>query len=125
MKKIVKTDLCPKAIGPYSQAIMVGDFLFASGQVGINPIDGNIVEGGIQAQAEQVIKNIKGLLESCGLSMDNIVKSTIFITDMNNFSLINEIYGKYFPDSPPARSCVEVKRLPKEALVEIEVIAHK
>jgi 2-iminobutanoate/2-iminopropanoate deaminase len=125
MKKVIKTDLAPKAIGPYSQAIMVGDFLFASGQIAIDPKKGELVEGGIEAQATQVMENIKNLLAAAGMDFSHVVKTTIFLTDMNNFSLVNEIYGKYFGEEPPARSCVEVSRLPKGALIEIEVIAHK
>ena len=125
MKKVIKTDLAPKAIGPYSQAIMVGDFLFASGQIAIDPKKGELVEGGIEAQATQVMENIKNLLAAAGMDFSHVVKTTIFLTDMNNFSLVNEIYGKYFGEEPPARSCVEVSSLPKGALIEIEVIAHK
>ncbi|WP_422444784.1 RidA family protein [Thermoanaerobacterium sp. DL9XJH110] len=125
MKKVIKTDLAPKAIGPYSQAIMMGDFLFASGQIAIDPKKGELVEGGIEAQATQVMENIKNLLAAAGMDFSHVVKTTIFLTDMNNFSLVNEIYGKYFGEEPPARSCVEVSRLPKGALIEIEVIAHK
>jgi 2-iminobutanoate/2-iminopropanoate deaminase len=104
---------------------MMGDFLFASGQIAIDPKKGELVEGGIEAQATQVMENIKNLLAAAGMNFSHVVKTTIFLTDMNNFSLVNEIYGKYFGEEPPARSCVEVSRLPKGALIEIEVIAHK
>ncbi len=125
MKKVIKTDLAPKAIGPYSQAIQLGDFLFASGQVGIDPEKGRMVEGGIEAQAIQVMKNIENVLKAVEMDFSNVIKTTIFLTDMGNFSLVNDIYGKYFANEPPARSCVEVKGLPLGALIEIEVIASK
>lgn len=125
MKKVIKTDLAPKAIGPYSQAIMIGDFLFASGQIAIDPKKSELVEGGIEVQAAQVMENIKNLLAGAGMDFSHVAKTTIFLTDINNFSLVNEIYGRYFSEEPPARSCVEVSCLPKGALIEIEVIAHK
>lgn len=125
MKKVIKSDLAPKAIGPYSQAIMLGDLLFASGQIAIDPTKGEIVEGGIEAQTPQVMENIKNILSTAGMDFSNVVKTTIFLTDLKNFSLVNDIYGKYFTNEPPARSCVEVSSLPKGALIEIEVIAHK
>ncbi|KYO68692.1 MULTISPECIES: RidA family protein [Thermovenabulum] len=124
-KKIIKTDQAPKAIGPYSQAVMVGDFLFASGQIALDPATGEMVEGGIEAQATRVMENIKNILAAAGMDFSNVVKSTIFITDINNFAKVNEIYGKYFPENPPARSTIEVSKLPKGALIEIEVIAHR
>lgn len=125
MKKAISTDMAPKAIGPYSQAIMTGDLLFASGQIAIDPAKGELVEGGIEAQAKQVMENIKNLLAAAGMDFSSVVKTTIFLTDINNFSLINDIYGSYFSKEPPARSCVEVSHLPKGALIEIEVIAHR
>jgi 2-iminobutanoate/2-iminopropanoate deaminase len=124
LKNIIKTDLCPKAVGPYSQAVIVDGFLYASGQIGINPESGEIVEGGITEQTVQVMENIKNLLSFVGCTFDNVVKTTVFITDMGKFSIINEIYAKYFAGDPPARSCVEVSKLPKGALVEIEIVAH-
>lgn len=125
MKKVITTDMAPKAIGPYSQAIMAEDLLFASGQIAIDPAKGELVEGGIEAQAKQVMENIKNLLAAAGMDFSSVVKTTIFLTDINNFSLINDIYGSYFSKEPPARSCVEVSHLPKGALIEIEVIAHR
>ncbi|SHM27275.1 2-iminobutanoate/2-iminopropanoate deaminase [Caldanaerovirga acetigignens] len=125
MKKVIKTDMAPKAIGPYSQAIMVGDFLFASGQIAINPVTGEIVEGGIEAQTRQVMENVKNILQAAGMDFSNVVKTTVFITNMDNFGKVNEIYAAYFGENPPARSCVEVSRLPKGALIEVEVIAHR
>ncbi|MCR4430902.1 MAG: RidA family protein [Tepidanaerobacteraceae bacterium] len=125
MKKVITTDMAPKAIGPYSQAIMIGDLLFASGQIAIEPAKGELLEGGIEAQAKQVMENIKNLLAAAGMDFSNVVKTTIFLTDLNNFALVNDIYGSYFSEEPPARSCVEVSHLPKGALIEIEVIAHR
>ncbi|AEE90370.1 Enamine/imine deaminase [Tepidanaerobacter acetatoxydans Re1] len=125
MKKVINTNLAPKAIGPYSQAIMLEDLLFASGQIAIDPKKGEIVEGGIEAQTSQVMENIKNILSAAEMDFSNIIKTTIFLTDLNNFSLVNDIYGGYFTKEPPARSCVEVSRLPKGALIEIEVIAQK
>jgi len=124
-KRIIKTEQAPKAIGPYSQAVMIGDMLFASGQIALDPATGELVEGGIEAQATRVMENIKNILAAAGMDFSNVVKSTIFITDINNFAKVNEIYGKYFPENPPARSTIEVSKLPKGALIEIEVIAHK
>ncbi|RKL62303.1 RidA family protein [Thermoanaerobacteraceae bacterium SP2] len=122
-KNIISTEKAPAAIGPYSQAVKSGGFLFASGQIPINPATGQIVDGGIEEQTKQVLENVKGLLESLGASMDNIVKTTLFITDMNDFVTINDIYSGYFKKSPPARSCVEVSRLPKDVKIEMEFIA--
>lgn len=127
MKKVINTDNAPKAIGPYSQGIMMGNFIFISGQIPINPETGSLVVGEdlIVAQTHQSMKNLKNILESQNLSFENVIKTTIFITDMNNFSKVNEVYAEYFQGNYPARSCVEVSKLPREALVEIEVIAHK
>ena len=125
MKTVIKTELAPKAIGPYSQAIMLGDLLFASGQIAIDPTKGEIVEGGIEAQTPQVMENIKNILSTAGMGFSDVVKTMIFLTDLKNFALVNDIYGRYFSQEPPARSCVEVSSLPKGALIEIEVIAHK
>ncbi|RKL61235.1 RidA family protein [Thermoanaerobacteraceae bacterium SP2] len=123
-KNIISTEKAPAAIGPYSQAVKSGGFLFASGQIPINPATGQIVDGGIEEQTKQVLENVKGLLESLGASMDNIVKTTLFIADMNDFATINDIYsGYFFKKSPPARSCVEVSRLPKDVKIEMEFIA--
>lgn len=124
MKKIISTAKAPAAIGPYSQAIITGSLLFASGQIPIDPATGQIVEGGIEEQATRVFENIKAILEEAGTSLDNVVKTTCFISDMNNFAAVNGIYAKYFgEDTPPARSAVEVSRLPKDVMIEIEVIA--
>ena len=126
-KKAISTSAAPAAIGPYSQAIRSGDFLFASGQVGFDPVTGNVVEGGIEAQTERVLANIKAVLEAAGLTTDHVVKTTVFLKNMQDFAAMNAIYAHAFaPEgaTPPARSTVEVARLPKDALVEIEIIAR-
>ncbi|PRR77891.1 Enamine/imine deaminase [Clostridium liquoris] len=127
MKKVISTDLAPKAIGPYSQGIMVGDLIFLSGQIPVDPATGEIVTGDdpIVTQTHQSMNNVKNILESQGLSFNNVIKSTVFITDMNDFPKVNEAYAQYFQGTYPARSCVQVGKLPKGALVEVEVVAHK
>ena len=122
-RQIVATDAAPKAIGPYSQAVWAGDYLFCAGQIPLDPATGNIVAGGIVEQTTRVLENIKGLLKSQGLDFGNVAKSTVFLSDMNNFAAMNEVYGRYFTKDFPARSTVQVARLPKDALVEIEVVA--
>ena len=121
---VISTEKAPGAIGPYSQAIIHGDTLYTSGQIPVNPATGEIPEG-IEAQAEQVMENVKNLLESAGTSMANVIKTTVFIKDMGEFTKINEIYARYFEGDCPARSCVEVARLPKDVLMEMEAIALK
>ena len=123
MKEIISTDKAPAAIGPYSQGVKAGEFLFLSGQIALDPKTMTDVEGDAAAQAEQVMKNMKGALESQGLDYSDVVKTTVFIKDMNEFGRINEVYGRFFAKDAPARSCVEVARLPKDVLVEIEAIA--
>ncbi|MFD1442948.1 MULTISPECIES: RidA family protein [Thermoactinomyces] len=123
MKK-VQTDKAPQAIGPYSQAVETGDWIFTSGQIPLTP-DGKLVAGGIEEQTRQVLENLKSVLEAAGSGLEHVVKTTIFLRDMNQFQTVNEIYGGYFKEHQPARSCVEVSRLPKEVLIEIEVIAKK
>ncbi len=125
MKKIISTDKAPAAIGPYSQAVEVGNFVFTSGVIPIDPATGELAGGSAANQAEQAFGNLKNLLEAAGTSMDNVVKTVVFIQDMNEFGSINEVYGKYFPKPYPARSCVEVARLPKDVALEIEAIATK
>lgn len=120
--KVIQTSKAPAAIGPYSQGIVQGGVLYTSGQIPIDPATGEISEGGIQAQTEQVMKNISAVLEAAGSSFENVVKTTCFLSDMENFGAFNEIYGKYFVNKP-ARSCVAVKTLPKNVLCEVEVIA--
>ena len=124
MKKVISTTNAPAAIGPYSQAIEANGFVFASGQIPVNPETGEIPEG-IEAQAEQVMKNVKNLLEAAGTSVDQVVKTGVFIKNMDDFATINGIYAKYFAKDCPARSCVEVARLPKDVILEMEAIAVK
>ncbi|SDD60812.1 RidA family protein [Sporomusa acidovorans] len=123
MKDVIETKQAPEAIGPYSQARMSGDYLFTSGQIPINPQTGAIVADEISAQAAQVMENLKQVLIAADMSFNDVLKTTVFITDMNNFAAVNEVYGRYFTDKLPARSCVAVAGLPKGALVEIEMIA--
>ena len=121
--KTVATDKAPAAIGPYSQAQIVGNLVYTSGQIGIDPATGAIVEG-LEAQAEQVFTNLSELLKAAGSDMSKVVKTTVFIKNMNDFAAINAVYAKYFAEPFPARSCVEVARLPKDVLLECEVIAE-
>lgn len=125
MKKIISTDKAPKAIGPYSQAIEFNNMVFTSGVIPVNPETNELVTGSIEVQAEQAIGNLAALLEEAGSSVDNVIKTTVFIKDMNDFAKVNEIYANYFKKDCPARSCVEVARLPKDVLIEIEAIAFK
>jgi 2-iminobutanoate/2-iminopropanoate deaminase len=124
MKDVVLTDRGPKPIGPYSQAIKSAGLLFASGQVALDPSSGEFLSGDIRQQTERVLENIKAVLEAGGVNLHHVVKTTVFLKDMNDFAAMNEVYGKYFTSAPPARSTVQVARLPKDALVEIEVIAR-
>ena len=124
MKKIIATDKAPAAIGPYSQAVEVNGLVYTSGVIPVDPATGNIPEGSV-AQAEQAFKNMKNLVEAAGSSMDKVLKTTVFIKEMNDFAAINEVYAEFFPEPYPARSCVEVARLPKDVMLEIEVIAEK
>lgn len=123
MKKAVQTANAPAAIGPYSQAIQAGGFLFCSGQIALDPASGNVVGDDVAAQTAQVMKNIEAVLAAANLKLANVVKTTIFLTDMKDFPVVNEIYGKHFPEVPPARSTVAVAGLPKGVKVEIEVLA--
>lgn len=118
----VQTDQAPAAIGPYAQAKIVGNMVFTSGQVALRP-DGTLNDGTVEEQTEQVMTNLAAVLEAAGSNLQNVVKTTVFIKDMNDFARINEVYGKHFGDHKPARSCVEVARLPKDVLVEVECIA--
>jgi 2-iminobutanoate/2-iminopropanoate deaminase len=122
-KQVIQTDRAPRAIGPYSQAIQAGNFLFLSGQIPLDPKTGELVSGGIQQQTRQVLENIKGVLESQELGMENVIKVTIFLKDIGSFNKVNVIYATYFPSSPPARSTVAVAKLPRDAEIEIEAIA--
>jgi 2-iminobutanoate/2-iminopropanoate deaminase len=123
MKKIISTNSAPKAIGPYSQAVVAGPFLFASGQIPINPLTNELIKAGIAQQTEQVLNNLKAVMEKAGGSMDSIVKTTIYLKNMEDFAKVNEVYGKYFAANPPARATVAVSRLPKDVDVEIDAIA--
>ena len=123
-KEIVSTDKAPKAIGPYSQGVKFGDLLFVSGQTPLDPNSMKMVEGNVQVQAERCLDNIKAILEAAGSSLDKVLKATVFIQDMDDFSKVNEVYAQYFTKDQPARSCIEVAGLPMDAEVEIEVIAH-
>ena len=122
-KKIISTDKAPAAIGPYSQAVKAGDIIYTSGMIPVIPQTGEIVDG-VEAQARQVLTNVRSLLEASGSSMDKVIKTTVFIKDMNDFAKINAVYAEFFEEgSYPARSCVEVARLPKDVLMEMEAIA--
>lgn len=123
MKKVIKTTKAPDAIGPYNQAIQVGNLVYTSGQIPIDPATGNFVEGGIKEQTRQSLLNVKAILEEAGLTMNDVIKTTVFMADMNDFSDMNAVYSEFFPEPYPARSAVAVKTLPKGALVEIEVVA--
>lgn len=125
MKTVISTEKAPQAIGPYSQAIEVNGMIYTAGMIPINPANGLLVTGGVTEQAIQALSNLKALVEEAGSSMDKVVKTTVFIKDMNDFGKINEVYANYFTGNYPARSCVEVARLPKDVLIEIEAIAIK
>ncbi|MCD7036642.1 RidA family protein [Metabacillus sp. GX 13764] len=120
--KIVETKQAPAAIGPYSQAVTVNNMVYTSGQISLTP-EGTLTDGDVQAQTHQVFANLKAVLEEAGASLETVIKTTVFIKDMNDFSLINDVYGGYFHTHKPARSCVEAARLPKDVLIEIEAIA--
>ena len=125
MKKVIATTNAPAAIGPYSQAVQVGNMLFASGQLGIDPATGNFVEGAVKEQTAQAFKNVRAILTVAGLDISDVVKTTVFLADMGDFGAMNEVYASQFEGAFPARSAVAVKTLPKNGLVEIEVIAVK
>lgn len=125
MKTIISTDKAPQAIGPYSQAVEVNGMIYTSGMIPINPADGTLITGSVEEQADQALKNLKAIVEESGSSMEQVIKTTVFIKDMNDFAKINEVYARYFTDNYPSRSCVEVARLPKDVLIEIEAIAMK
>lgn len=122
MKEVIQTDKAPKAIGPYSQAIKAGNLLFISGQIPIDPVTGELVVTSIEAETKQVLENFKAIVERANGTLKDVVKTTIFIKDMEQFTTINDIYGQYFSEEPPARACVEVARLPKDVNIEIEGI---
>jgi len=122
-RETVSTPLAPRAVGPYSQAVWAGDLLFCAGQIPLEPTTGQMIPGGIQEQTRQVLENIQALLKSQDLTLGAVVKTTVFLQDMGDFAAMNEVYERYFADHPPARSTIQVARLPKDALVEIEAIA--
>ena len=125
MKKVISTAEAPQAIGPYSQAIEAGGFVFVSGQIPLIPATGELVDGSVEVQTARVLENLKAILEAAGASLEDVVKTTVYITNMDDFAKVNGIYGQYFQENPPARVCVEVSKLPKGALVEIDVIAAR
>lgn len=123
-REVINTKNAPGAIGPYSQGIIVGDFVYTSGQIPINPATG-VMETDIKVATKQSMENVKAILEAAGTSLENVVKTSIFLKDLNDFAAVNEVYGTYFTENPPARSCVQVAKLPKDAVIEIEAIATK
>ncbi|MDX6404526.1 MAG: 2-iminobutanoate/2-iminopropanoate deaminase [Blastocatellia bacterium] len=123
VKNIIATDHAPRAIGPYSQAVQAGDLVFASGQIPIDPATGEFVAGGIAEQTEQVLRNLTAVFEAAGVELNQVVKTTVFLADMDDFTAMNEVYGRFFGDAPPARATVQAARLPRDARVEIEAIA--
>jgi 2-iminobutanoate/2-iminopropanoate deaminase len=123
MREIISTKDAPRAIGPYSQAIKAHGFIFTSGQIAIDPSTQQVITGDVAAQTERVLRNLSEILEASGSGLGKVVRSTVFLKDMNDFAAMNQVYGKYFSSAPPARSTIEVARLPKDVLVEIDVIA--
>ena len=123
VKKIIHSDDAPAAVGPYSQAVKIGNFVYSAGQVALDPVTMKLVEGGIEAQTEQVLNNLKAVLAAAGSSLAQVVKTTVFLADMNDYKAVNGVYAQFFTESPPARSAVQVAALPLGALVEIEVVA--
>ena len=124
MKEIITTDAAPKAIGPYSQAVRRNGMVFLSGQIPLDPATGQMIEGGIEEQTARVLDNLKAVLEAAGAALETVLKTTIYVKDMNDFAKVNAVYGRYFPVDPPARATVEAARLPRDARVEIEAIAY-
>jgi 2-iminobutanoate/2-iminopropanoate deaminase len=124
VREPVATSAAPAAIGPYSQAIKAGDFLFASGQIPLDPVTGTLVTGGIAEQTHRVLKNLAGVLEAAGTGFDKVVKTTVYLSDMADFSAVNEIYATYFPQPAPARATIQAARLPRDVRVEIDLIAY-
>jgi 2-iminobutanoate/2-iminopropanoate deaminase len=122
-REVISTDKAPAAVGPYSQAVRTGDFVFAAGQVAIDPAAGKLIEGDVAAQTRQALTNLSAVLEAAGSSLDRVVKTTVFLKDINHFKTMNAVYAEFFPSDPPARSAIEVAALPLGALVEIEAIA--
>jgi 2-iminobutanoate/2-iminopropanoate deaminase len=123
MRETVRTGKAPAAIGPYSQAILSGGFLFCSGQIPLDPATGRMVEGGIEAQTERVLRNLAAVLEAGGASLESVAKTTVYLVDLSDFSAMNEVYGTFFPENPPARATIQASKLPAGALVEIDAVA--
>ncbi len=124
MKKVIETDKAPAAVGPYSQAIRAGELLFVSGQLGIDPATGKLVDGGVERQTEQALRNLASVMEAAGADLGAVVKATVFLQNMSDFALMNGVYAGFFGEAPPARAAVEVAKLPLGGLVEIEAIVH-
>ena len=122
-KRIIQTNLAPAAIGPYSQAIRIGDFLYTSGQIALDPESGMFLSGEIEEETEQTLKNISAILQADGLNLENVIKTTVYLSDLDDFARMNQVYEKYFSQNKPARACVQVAALPKGAKVEIDAIA--
>lgn len=123
MKKTIQTQHAPAAIGPYTQAIEAGGFVYTSGQIAIDPATGDMVQGGIETQATQAMNNLKAVLDAAGLTLDDVIKTTVFVNSLDDFAAVNAIYARFFSPPFPARSCIEATRLPKDALIEIEAVA--
>jgi 2-iminobutanoate/2-iminopropanoate deaminase len=123
LKQIIKTDRAPQAIGPYSQAVKANGFVYVSGQVAFDPATGQFVAGGIPEQTEQVLRNLTAVLEAAGTKLDRVIKTSVFLADMEDFAAMNEVYAKFFPNDPPARTTIQAARLPRDARVEMDVIA--
>lgn len=123
VKEIISTEHAPRAIGPYSQAVRAGNLVFASGQIPIDPATGNFVPGGVAEQTEQVLRNLSAVFEAAGVGLSQVIKTTVFLADMDDFTAMNEVYGRFFGENPPARATVQAARLPRDARVEIEAIA--
>lgn len=123
--KVIKTEKAPAALGPYEAGIKIGKFIFTSGQIPLDPATNQLVTGSIEEQTHMCLKNIKGILEAEGYSLNDVVKTTVFLSDMNNFDAVNKVYAEYFVQNKPARSCIQIEKLPKNASIEIEVIACK
>lgn len=123
-RQTVSTDKAPAAIGPYSQAVRAGDWLFLSGQIPLDPVTGGLAGGTVEAKTERVLENIKAVLAAAGARLDQVVRTTIYLADLGDFAAVNAVYGRYFPKDPPARATVEVRRLPKDAALEIDAVAY-
>ena len=124
-KKVISTEKAPKAIGPYSQAVMVDDVLYLAGQIALDPQSGQLVEGGIEIQTHRVMQNLNAVLEAADFSLNDVVQTQVFLSDLNNYTPMNAVYAKYFVESPPARAVVEAARIPRDALVEIMMVAQR